>query len=140
MTFATEARLVEAFVAKLVGGETPWQPQGHRREFDYISGRTDVVAVLCSNEVLAFEAKLRDWRRALRQAWRNTSFANRAYVVLPRKHCTQALRHRMEFEARGVGLCAVDADSVELLIECRSSAPVLPWLQDRARCSVAGSA
>jgi hypothetical protein len=45
-------------------------------EFDYSRGRTDVVALRDGEHVIAFEAKLKDWRTALHQAYRNTCFAH----------------------------------------------------------------
>ena len=132
MEFASERALVDTFVTQLEQGLSPWSPLGVVREFDYISGRTDVLS-LCSDQALvAFEAKLWDWRRALHQAWRNSSFANQVYVVLPRKRGAVALRNREQFEALGVGLCLIDADTVEVAIESGTAAPVIPWLTNRA--------
>jgi hypothetical protein len=130
--FDTEADLVDTFVERLALGRAPWKTQGYQREFDYVSGRTDIVAI-SGRQVLAFEAKLRDWRKALRQAWRNSSFANRVYVVLPADCARRALEHRQEFEARGVGLCAVGSDGrLIVLIAGAPCRPVLPWLREKA--------
>lgn len=131
--FAQEEGLVASFFAYLTGGKTPWSSCGVAREFDYSSGRTDVLSLSETNEILAFEAKLSNWRKALHQAWRNTSFANRAYVVLPRNRSASALSHRREFEALGVGLCLVDHDGVEVAIESEHKEPVILWLHNKAR-------
>lgn len=131
--FPTEEDLVEAFVSHLSAGSSPWVPCGYLREFDYVSGRTDVLSLGPSDEIVAFEAKLSNWRKALHQAWRNTSFANRVYVVLPREGIGPALRHRDEFNMLGVGLCAVDATGIAVLIDGARADPVIPWLHHKAR-------
>lgn len=130
--FDEEARLVEVFLER-IGACLPWLTHRICCEFDYTSGRTDVLSLSADHQIIAFEAKLTDWRKALHQAWRNTSFANRAYVVLPRHGAQQALRHRDQFEKRGVGLCVVDDGGIEVMIESTQNEPVLPWLHDKAK-------
>lgn len=131
--FAEEAGLVTSFFSFLLDGRTPWTSQSAVREFDYRSGRTDVLVLSPGNELIAFEAKLSNWRKALHQAWRNLSFSNRVYVVLPRDRAMAALTHRNEFEELGVGLCLVDRSGVELVIESYHQKPVILWLHNKAR-------
>src|SRR6266566_1179358 len=102
--FTEEESLVTSFFGHLAGGNTPWAARGIAREFDYDSGCTDVLSLSETDDLIAFEAKLSNWRKALHQAWRNTSFVNRAYVVLPRNRATSALSHHHEFRELGVGL------------------------------------
>jgi hypothetical protein len=132
-TFTDEETLVGIFLSQLGAVKAPWVTLNVLREFDYISGRTDVVLLSQNDEVIAFEAKLTDWRRALHQAWRNSNFANRVYVVLPRANASAALRHREEFKRRRVGLCLVDSTSLEVVVESAPSDPVIPWLHNKAR-------
>src|SRR2546427_5324293 len=40
---------------------------------------------------ISFEAKLKDWRYALDQAYRNTCFAHKSYVVVPEATALTAL-------------------------------------------------
>jgi hypothetical protein len=131
-SFATESKLVELFVSQLRERESPWPAEALHREFDYYSGVSDVI---CSSahQVLAFEAKLKDWRKALHQAWRNTSFANRVYVVLPRESARAALCRRSEFAALGVGLCLVDDEGIEIAFESQVVDAVIPWLHKKAK-------
>lgn len=136
--FPTEHDLVTAFVRHLSTGFSPWTPSGYVREFDYVSGRTDVLSLGASDEIVAFEAKLSNWRKALHQAWRNTSFANRVYVVMPRESVGAALQHRDEFDTLGVGLCAVDAAGIDVLIDGAKAEPVIPWLNHKARQMLVG--
>jgi hypothetical protein len=67
--FSTEDDLVTAFLALVESRRTPWGQAAIVREFPYISGRTDVV-LATEQKTVAIEAKLKDWRRALNQAYR----------------------------------------------------------------------
>jgi hypothetical protein len=58
--------------------------------------------------VRAFEIKMRDWRKALRQANRYRFFAHTPIVVLPAASVTQALEHIETFRLLGVGLWSFD--------------------------------
>jgi len=106
-------------------------------EFNYDSGRTDVLALSGFGEVFAFEAKLRNWRKALHQAWRNTSHAQRAYVVMPACASGPARANLRKFEVLGVGLCVIDeVGGVTTLLDSNSFEPVIPWLHEKARLSL----
>ncbi len=56
----------------------------------------------------AFEMKLKDWRRALMQAYRYSYFADQAVVVLPNEVADRAERHLPTFQHMGVGLWSYD--------------------------------
>jgi hypothetical protein len=131
--FKNESRLVAALLRALKGDAIPWQPQGVLREFDYVSGRTDVLALTYANQLIAFEAKLLDWRRAIRQAWRNTSYVDLAYVVLPADRAHIAEEYCDQFLDYGVGLCLICKDGLHVAIESPRASPVLGWLSTRAR-------
>ena len=102
------------------------------REFFYHRGRTDVVALTSTGRILAFEAKLKDWREALHQAYRNSCFAHGSYVVLPGPAATLAHRYSAEFESRHVGLCLVSRNRLEVLHEAKPLSPLQPWLSSLA--------
>jgi hypothetical protein len=130
--FATEASLVERFVVALRTGRTQYGAVQVSTEWDHKSGFVDVLARDCSDALIAFEAKLSDWRRAFLQAYRSTAYANRAYVLLPMQTAHRALKAREEFEFRGIGLCAFDGMHVHMLIEAAEQDPLLVWLRNRA--------
>src|SRR5690349_20380937 len=81
--YRSEAAFVRAFVSSLQAGSGPWELQSTAREFDYQRGRTDVVGVSQAGQVVSFEAKLDRWKDAMHQAYRNTCFSHRSYVLLP---------------------------------------------------------
>jgi hypothetical protein len=130
--FATEASLVECFVGALQAGRTTFGPLEVTTEWDHRSGFVDVLARDATKSLIAFEAKLRDWKRAFMQAYRNTAYANKAYVLLPHGAAKNALVHKDEFELRGIGLCAISGGKVTILIEAAEQRPLLAWLHSRA--------
>lgn len=134
--FASEDELVARLVSMLKSGKTQWGPMDVEKEWDYVSGFTDVLACTRAGtgEILAFEAKLRDWRTALHQAYRNTTFARRAFVVMPQDAAARPAMCAHEFKRRGVGLIAVGNVSMEFLIDApRVEDPLIsPWKYEQA--------
>jgi hypothetical protein len=136
--FSSEAELVNRIIRVLSRRDTPWGRVQLLTEWDYRSGITDVLARTSRKEVIAFEAKLNDWRRAIYQAYRNTSFASRSYVVLPNHVAVRAERSRDMLENYGVGLCACDDRGLSVLIEAPTSEPLMEWLTKRAHATFDG--
>lgn len=124
--------LVDRLLSLLVTDATQWGSVRVTPEFFYSRGRTDVVALDVAETLIAFEAKLRDWKTALHQAYRNTCFAHSSYVVLPKATALNACQFLGEFEKRGVGLCYIDDSSVVVLHESAHNEPLEPWLADHA--------
>jgi hypothetical protein len=130
--YPRESDLVRRFVGALQSEALPWGPVEIACEWDYRTGITDVLARSPAGELLAFEAKLSDWRRALHQAYRNTVFATRAYVVLPASVAERAAKSCELFLRYQVGLCSVDETSVRVLIEAPQNEVLVPWLHRKA--------
>lgn len=63
-----------------------------------------VEAKLAMARLLAFEAKLLDWRKALTQAYRYRYYADASIVVLPAQSARPAIQNRSVFQQMGVGL------------------------------------
>lgn len=81
--------------------------------------------------VVTIEFKLRDWRRALRQAFRHRNYVNEAYVVLDGAHAAAAIEQMSLFVEANVGLATVDrAEKVEI---CHIPEPALPFCPNYAR-------
>lgn len=132
--YASEADLVQDFLELLQQGSSPWGNVATTTEWDYRTGITDVLARTDDGQLVAFEAKLSDWRRATHQAYRNTTFAQRAYVVMPLKAAVRASMHSEIFLRYGVGLCSVQKNNVSIIIEAPEldDEPLLPWMEKRA--------
>jgi|GEM_PF-1776810 hypothetical protein len=136
--YLTETALLDEFLCHLERFPSPWGAVQVAREFFYRNGRTDVIALASDGCVLAFEAKLERWRAALHQAYRNTCFAHRSYVVLPKEVALRAQRYTAEFDRRGVGLCYVDKEGLVVLKEATKSEPIQPWLSGLATSHASG--
>lgn len=134
--FRFEADLVRQFTASL---KRDWAESKVALEFDYSRGRVDVLMLHAGGYVMAFEAKLSKWRDALHQAYRNTSFCEESYVVLPASRADIALSHEGEFLRRGVGLCLVGEDDLAFPIQARRQEPLQTWLNELARHHIMSS-
>lgn len=60
-----------------------------------------------AQKIIAREGKLQDWRRALQQACRYTSYAAQSWVVLDEFALANASLHADEFEKRVIGLAGI---------------------------------
>lgn len=132
--YATEAALVEDFLDLLQQGESPWGIVEMTTEWDYRNGITDVLVRTDDGSLVAFEAKLTDWRKATHQAYRNTTFAERVYVVMPPRAAERASSYSDVFSRYGIGLCSVQNNRVSIVIEAPAldDEPLLPWLHRKA--------
>lgn len=61
--------------------------------------------------IISFELKLKDWKKAAKQAFRYKSFSNISYVVLTSKSANNALNNIALFEKYNIGLAKFNADS-----------------------------
>lgn len=130
--FRTEAELVSSFVRILEQGKSCWGEVQVATEWSHPSGLTDVLVRTRNQRLVAFEAKLSDWRRAFHQAYRNASFAQRVYVLLPRDRIARPLEHRSSFELRGIGLCSVKDGKIYVHIGAKPQVQVLAWARAAA--------
>jgi hypothetical protein len=137
LVYSTEKMLVDQFVRVLGREENPWSSVSVSCEFSYTRGKTDVVALADGDMLIAFEAKLKNWRCALDQAYRNTCYAHKSYVVLPQATALTAFAYLAEFKRRGVGLCYVDnTGGLTVLEESEISTPIEPWIATQAASHV----
>lgn len=130
--YQLEADLVREFML-LLESSSLLEAVSVDTEFDYRSGRADVIALDHFGRVFAFEAKLEKWRAALNQAYRNTCFAHISYVVLPTNIAGRALEQSRDFISRNVGICAV-GEKIEVLLEPSEVVPLQGWLSEKAAC------
>ena len=77
-------------------------------------GIADIISVFTKSRkttLHAFEMKIKDWRKALAQAYRYKYYANSAFVVIPPAEAIKAKQSLQVFQSTNVGLWAFDADS-----------------------------
>lgn len=77
------------------------------REGKYFSHKKYVDAL---QDSIAIEAKLKNWKRALQQAYRYKWFAKKSYVILPSENIKPALKRLDLFKKFGVGLASINED------------------------------
>lgn len=74
--------------------------------------------------IISFELKLKNWKKAAKQAFRYKSFSNISYVVLASKSANAALNNIALFEKYNIGLAKFDTDSdFKILYKPKSSTP-----------------
>ncbi len=106
-----------------------------------IAGRWADLVAAGSEDVVAVELKLRDWRGAVRQAMAYQLAADRAFVALPLWRAQEAFRSRHAFEREGIGLLAVDpGGGVRTVLAPGPSPRRMPPLTDAVRARLHGSA
>lgn len=126
--YRDERSMVEDLSALLTSRKGPVRCSQIASEFDYSSGRTDLVGLGRNHVLHAFEAKLLKWREALEQARRSTCFAHYCYVALPKRSADLAIKAREDFRRHGVGLVVLTGRKATLAIRPRRNEPLLPWL------------
>ena len=75
---------------------------------------SDLDTIIPKFELWAFEAKMADWKKAVKQAYRYGSFANKTIVILPKKAAKNAQKNLLVFRRLRVGLWSYDPDSSTL--------------------------
>ncbi len=60
--------------------------------------------------IIAIEAKLKNWKRALWQASRYKTFASESWVVLDRRHASSAIKNIDTFKRFNIGLATFSTD------------------------------
>ncbi len=74
--------------------------------------------------IISFELKLKNWKKAAKQAFRYKSFSNISYVVLASKNANAALSNIALFEKYNIGLARFNTDSdFEILYKPELSIP-----------------
>ena len=85
--------------------------------------------VLCAKQkkdvsIISFELKLKNWKRAAKQAFRYKSFSHVSYVVLASRSANAALNNIEIFEKYNIGLAKFDNNSdFEILFKPESNLP-----------------
>lgn len=90
--------------------------------------------------IISFELKLKDWKRAAKQAFRYKSFSNIAYVVLSSKSANAALNNIELFEKYNIGLAKFDKESdFEILYKPELETPYSENLNQKLLDSIGSS-
>ncbi|MBZ4035938.1 hypothetical protein K6T82_14275 [Flavobacterium sp. 17A] len=83
-------------------------------------------------ELIAFELKLKDWKQAMKQAFRYKSFSNISYVVIPSVGVNVALKNIELFKKYNIGLAGFNSlREFEILFKPKSELPYSDNLKDK---------
>lgn len=80
---------------------------------------------------VAIEAKVRDWRKGIKQAMRYKNFADKSYLALYESHVSVAKDNLHVFEALNIGLIGVSDTGINVYYEPTANA------KDPAKCLLA---
>ncbi len=110
------------------------------KECQGLFGIPDFVFYSHNNDnisIVSFELKLKDWKRAAKQAFRYKSFSNIAYVVLAPKSIQSALKNIEIFEQYNIGLAKFDTENeFEIYFKPRASNPYSQTLNNKLVASI----
>jgi len=100
-------------------------------EFKGLFGVPDYLIIERNNKsilhIMAFELKLKNWKQALKQAFRYRTFSNLAFVVLDENYVERALNHIDEFVKFNVGLASINKKkSIKVYHIPKSNIPFSP--------------
>ncbi len=94
------------------------------------SFRINTKYVLPFKKSSAFEAKLKNWKRAMNQAYRYKWFADYAYVIMDETHSRQAVKNLSEFKNLNIGLLTISTDgNIITHYKPRKKPPLDPGMQ-----------
>lgn len=82
------------------------------REPKGLFGIPDVM--LYNGKIIAIEFKLKNWKGAMKQAFRYKCFSFESYVFLDEKHIKKPLENLSEFERFNIGLCGVNNEKINM--------------------------
>ena|ERR1700678_1301253 len=97
-------------------------------EFKTMQGRPDIVGFFFEPSVersrryshaIFIEAKLSDWRRAIKQARAHLAYASKSYIAVPDKIASRP--DRLVLARFNIGLLAVSSDNVRIIVEPREN-------------------
>lgn len=122
MVFISEKEMVEVIKkSEYINNLITHSPSLIKEEVEGFFGIPDIVVVNTSNGIrksYAYEAKLKNWQRAIVQAFRYKAFVNISCVIMDHDHINPALSQYERFVRSNVGLMSID-DSGEVYCHYR---------------------
>lgn len=84
-----------------------WKPDPHCGDFSALG----LEKRLKRHKLVAFEAKIRDWKKGFQQAFRYKYFADQSILVMPNNLLQPAISHIEIFRTNNIGLWGFEAES-----------------------------
>ncbi|WPC42836.1 hypothetical protein [Clostridium sp. JS66] len=129
--FVSEAELVK-FSLPLIIEEF----RNENNKLDYIQepkglfGIPDVI--IFNGKVVSIEYKLKNWKQAMKQAYRYQSFSYETYVVLDMEYAHIAKKNIDMFKKFNIGLGAVDNETIKFYYKPKKKKPFNNALSEKA--------
>lgn len=98
------------------------------KEFDGIISIPDFLLVIEGKNInpylISIELKLKNWKRALNQAYRYKAFCNEAYVIMDSTSISRVFNHLNDFRKANIGVATFDTKlNIKIYNEPVSSLP-----------------
>jgi hypothetical protein len=90
--------------------------------------------------LISFELKLKNWKKALQQAFRYRSFSHYAYVVISPDGESAAVKNIASFEKYNIGLAVYRSKSnLDIIVKPKASKPYSEQLQNKTLSLIHGN-
>lgn len=113
--FKTEKELVIALISMLEDNKIKIENVKDffiLEEVDGMIGRPDVLLQnKKSKNIITIEVKLKNWKRALQQAYKYRSFSDIAFICMDEKNIKPALENIDMFKRSNIGLLSIDKNN-----------------------------
>lgn len=116
--FRTEEKMVDTCVNELLN---EYKKDAILLEPIGLFGIPDIM--INNKEIISIEAKLKNWKRALIQAYRYRSFSKKAYVFMDNDYIDAPLENIEEFKKFNIGLAGVSNEKIEIYYEPEEKEP-----------------
>lgn len=129
--FSSEAELVEFSLPLLIKEfEKEGNTISYIEEPKGLFGIPDVV--IFNGNIVSIEYKLKNWKQAIKQAYRYKSFSYESYVILDMEYVESAKKNLEIFTKFNIGLGAVSNETVEFFYKPNGKKPFNDILSERA--------
>jgi hypothetical protein len=102
------------------------------KEFDYQRGRADICALSSSQDLICIEAKLKNWKSAFHQAYKNTSYSHYSYILVPEKLVSTFENRQISTRYDGIGIISMGDRGLSMIKKAKKNKPIQPWLTKQA--------
>ena len=113
------------------------------KEYDGLFGIPDFLLYIKNDnetKIVSFELKLKNWKRAAKQAFRYKSFSDKSFVVISADESNPAIRNIDFFEKYNIGLAKFnEKKEFEIVFKPKSDKPYSSNLNQRLIDSLVGS-
>ncbi len=77
--------------------------------------------IFAVRNIIAIEAKIRDWKRALHQAWLNQWFCSESYILIP--HMPKGTQLTDSAKKTGIGIYVMSDDVQQWILKINNNLP-----------------